>query len=411
MAEVFSAIGSIRDLRPLNPGQIPIDTPVEVTTGGPPFLMSDNPEWIKTPGLHSLATFSGKARFFWFIVNHTPPIDGPLYVTLVGENRGTQPAQVQVNRVGYKVSADSELAGQEALYQYLADLPPSDSAAARTSTVATTTSSIATTATTTPATAASSATTATTAGASTQPAASTRRPPVLIPPGGREFVLPELNRQRLFKGWVSVLYLEVETDQPVTFYVEAVHKPTTDVAALQRLQPEETEGSDLLNIRGTFPASEREMHFIVNQLPARVLIAADQFHPAQQCHDPSLIGTDEMTGRRTIDDGNYGLLYRLRFTINVATERPLGIYFSPVPTSGLATAVQVVSPYQSLERLPRQKGTRVESPEDGVLVAVIPPTVQAGKPLAPQELVLETFPPAGSCAIVPVLIAPLPLEY
>lgn len=35
-------------------------------------------------GVHSLATFSGKARFFWFIANHTPPANGPLYVTLGG---------------------------------------------------------------------------------------------------------------------------------------------------------------------------------------------------------------------------------------------------------------------------------------------------------------------------------------
>lgn len=371
MAGAFDAIGSIRDLRPLNPNQIPIECPVEVTTGGPPFLVADNPEWIKEPGLHSLATFTGKARFFWFIVNHTPPAGGPLYVTLVGENRGMQPARVQVNRVGYMYGADSELAGQEALYQYLAGTP------------------------------------------------ATR--PVVIPPGGREFVVPELNRRWLYKGWVSVLYLEVETDQPVTFYVEAVHRPTTEVAALTRLKPEgpkELEGVQLLDLRGTFPASEREMHFVIDRLPARVLIAADQFHPAQRWLDPPLIGVDEMTGWRTVDDGNYGMLYRLHFTITAATERPVGIYFSPVPTSGLATVARVVSPYQALERLPRQKGSRVESPDDGVLVAVIPPTVTtaaattatAGSPanqVQPQEIVLETFPPAGSCAIVPVLIAPL----
>ncbi|HHW45241.1 MAG TPA: hypothetical protein GXX25_15815, partial [Desulfotomaculum sp.] len=331
MEEAFALIGSIRDLRSLNPDKIAIENPVEVTTGGPPFLMSDNPEWIKEPGVHSLATFSGKARFFWFIANHTPPADGPLYVTLVGENRGEHSARVRVTRLGYSYNGtDSELAGQEALYQYLAG--------------------------------------------------ATAPREVLIPVGGREFVVPELNKRCLYNGWVTVLYLEVETDQPVTFYVEAVHQPTTEVDKLTRLTPEpprEIAGVQLLDLRGTFPASEREMHFIIDRLPARVLIAADEFHLAQRMLDRPLTGVDEMTGERSIDDGNYGLLYRLRFTITAPTEKPVGIYFSPVPTSGLATVVRVVSPYQALERLPRQPGSKVLSPDHGVLAAVIPPTVTA----------------------------------
>lgn len=55
-ASASSEVGTIRDLTPLDPEHIPLSNPVNVVTGGPPFLMSDNPEWVTQPGIHSLAT-------------------------------------------------------------------------------------------------------------------------------------------------------------------------------------------------------------------------------------------------------------------------------------------------------------------------------------------------------------------
>lgn len=368
-ASASSEVGTIRDLTPLDPEHIPLSNPVNVVTGGPPFLMSDNPEWVTQPGIHSLATFTGRARFFWFIANHTDTI-GPLFFTLVGRNTGTQPAHVQITKLGRMQGNDYEVAGQEALYRYF--LSGTD-----------------------PATGSLGSSAALLANSGSLPGE------VVILPGETQFIVPELNRAPVFKNWVSVVYLELTTDQPVTFYVEAVKQPTLDVDALSYLKPDVAEDGSITG-RGTFEASEREMHFVIDSLPARLIIAADQYHSRQRWDDPPLVGTDEMNGAVTVDDGNYGLLYRLRLTVTAPSDKPLGVYFSPVPTSGIATAVRVVSPYQAIERLPKEQGTRVESTRHGVLAAIIPPTA-AG----PQEIVFETFPPAGANAIMPVIIAPL----
>jgi len=197
-----------------------------------------------------------------------------LFFTFVGRNTGTQPAHVQITKLGRMQGNDSEVVGQEALYRYF--LSGTD-----------------------PATGSLGSSAALLAKSGSLPGE------VVILPGETQFIVPELNRAPVFKNWVSVVYLELTTDQPVTFYVEAVKQPTLDVDALSYLKPDVAEDGSITG-RGTFEASEREMHFVIDSLPARLIIAADQYHSRQRWDDPPLAGTDEMNGAVTVDDGNYG---------------------------------------------------------------------------------------------------------
>lgn len=342
----------------VSPTSIPRLSPERVVTSGGPLVLSDNPEEVYRPGITAAAHVTGTFRVCWFFVNVGPR---PLYGTLVARALGPRGATVQVLRAGMDVEGApaagtgspvvyQAVAGERAAYRYF--LAP-------------------------------------------------RHERVHLPSRGAAFLWPRLNTRPTYYGDVEAGYLLGRSSAPIALYVEVARRPTVDASRLSRLGPSPVSRYGRPPVprawvnRGTFPHGERTMVYTVSRLPARILVAADRYHPSAQALDPRLVGWDRTVQAPTVDVGNYGLLYRLVIRLGRQVPQPVGVYVvggsSLYP---LTAVVRTVQPVTQLVDVPPVTGVPAPS---GALVAQVPGTA-----------VVELFPPAGSLALTTLVLMPLP---
>lgn len=327
---------------------------------GTQFLFSDKPEYFPKDGISLRENVNpGRVRLY---VYHVPePATNGKVITAVIENTGSQEVAIKMLRRGFpKPGADYQRVAKEALTSFLTSQPDGTSRS--------------------------------------------------IAPGGGLVIDPEMDGIKAYKDQLVHGFYEFDLDGPARISVFQHDPSTNSLAVLKHLSTLAArrpgyEGASGAG-RGLFLAPDYEVNPVNEPIdtaggPLRLVIADGK-------RDPWMRGHDAIENRSAINAGNYGALYRIRFTRTSSDGSKLALLFSKLDVvnqwcGAVAAAVLLKQGNQpeQLIQVPADKVSLHKPGEVGVL-AVLPPL-----PTGETEVVeLIYSPPGAACLPTPLLLIP-----
>lgn len=344
---------SIGDLRTLRTAAIER----KVADGAPQLLLSDAPEYFREGNGISLQedVRPGRVRLY---VYHVPGVAGPMKtITAVIENRGDRPMKLRLLRYAFpRPGTDYQRIGRAGLIDYF--------------------------------------------NSTSEPESRART----LPPGGCLPIDPAMDVAKVTGDQLVHGLYEFAIDQPGRITVlqrDPDQLNATAIGSLPKLPGKTNGGAG----RGIFLTSDIDVTgsdgFVLD--PAR---GPMHLRIADGRSDPWIAGRDSITGRDSLDRGNYGVMYRIRLKrIGTPENQDLGVAVLMTHTykrskwcSQLAAAVQINGQTVSLP----SRGGAFEGFPNAALMAKLPPL----RPGKTADLEILYSPPGASCLPTPILFVP-----
>ncbi len=335
--------------------------PVNVTAqSGTQFLFSDKPEYFPKDGIALREKVNpGIVRLY---VYHVPePVEAGKVITTAIENLGTQDLKIKMLRRGFpRPGGDYHRVAKDALTAFLTSRPEESSRS--------------------------------------------------ITPGGALIIDPEMDKIVARKDQLVHGFYEFTLDGPARVTVFQRDPSADSLAALKTLEPLAArraghEGASGAG-RGLFLSPDYEVKPAMQ--PVDTAAGAMQIVIADGKRDPWMRGHDGIENRAALNAGNYGAIYRIRFTRTSSDGCKLALLFTKLDVvnqwcGAVAAAVTLKRGNQPEELIavPADKVALQKKGEVSVL-AVFPP-LPAGET---EDIELVYSPPGAACLPTPLLLVP-----
>lgn len=360
--------GGIVDVGDLHLPDLPRVAWQRVSAGGPPFILSDAPEYFRVPegaGVREPLD-PGRARLYLYHVNGTTDT-ATKKITAVIENLSDEPMQLRmVHRALPRPSANYYRVGKRGLVSFLESLERKET---------------------------------------TAPVRTIAAKSAAVLDEELDAFRPEYNE--LVHGWY-----EFEIDRRARLTVLQTRPETPSVEANRRIEsplPSAKRGAGAG--RGMFPVSS----YTITNAPDEVLDSARgpvQLVVADGRKDPWVTGFDDSQSTVAVNKGNYGVIYRIRLRRTSSDGRGLALLMYNLQTGALwcdnMAAAVGVSPGVHPGGVVPIPSTRLHiTGLDQAAVAQVFPPLPKG-----QEDTIEILysPPGASCLPTPLVFIPVEME-
>jgi len=351
--------GGVVEITELPLADLP-SVPYTKTSGGPVFLISDAPEYIRVPEGAVLRERVEPGRVRLYIYNCNGLEDQTRRISTVIENVGNDTLHFRFLRYAFQgPDLDYAKVAKEALWDYFTSTPQSDRHA--------------------------------------------------VPVGRRAPLDLAMESARVRPNELVHGFYDIEIDQPARISVVQTDPATPGPVASARVEKAvllEHFGAG----RGLYPFSDNT----VVTPPGYVLDTAggpQQLVVADGKIDPWIVGKDGSTGNRTRDEGNYGVIYSIRIPYSTSDGRALALLtwnpHSQGKWCGVMHNVVRVNKGKFPEGLVRLPSNRTVITADEPLAA---PLIQVFPPLPGGRAgtIEITYTPPGACCLpTPLLLIPV----
>jgi hypothetical protein len=363
-AELSSKLAAATQGAIVHTGDLPLPSLPELdyskTPGGPPFVFSDNPEYIRQPEGVVLRepVDPGVFRLYTYHVNGTTGTVGK--ITTVLENKGQGDMSVRfLRRANAGPSTNYYLVGKNAMNRFLSAQPEAE--------------------------------------------------PALTIPAGQAAVLDDYQEKARVKFDELIhSFHDIQINQPGVLTVLQTPPDNDSVEVAKRITeviPPKHFGAG----RGKFPFSEYTVvvhgpegpgsAYDTAQGPAQIIVADGK-------RDPWLEGVDTILGTTVALKGNYGVIYDIEIPYTTTDGRSIAIMVYNARTGSkwcdnMAAAIGV-GPGKfpdGIVDVPTGQ-TYVTGLDQAVVLQVLPPTEKQGIAR------IRFTPPGASCLPVPILLVP-----
>ncbi|MBD2847265.1 copper amine oxidase N-terminal domain-containing protein [Paenibacillus sp. IB182496] len=130
---------------------------------------------------------------------------------------------------------------------------------------------------------------------------------ITLAPGESKLIMPNLSRVPIKPGQIVSAYADILSNQDIAYKVLVVDSTKDPLEALPQLKPL---ARDQTHVRGTFPGADR-----VLRIDGTIGATGQRIEFGGRKSDRYLTGEDRMTGTYEMNNGNFGVMYKMNITV------------------------------------------------------------------------------------------------